>query len=394
MEDNTLNTKPEIEDAVNAGNNNGKSGIVRLLIPLVISLSLLAGFTDFKSIQSNDVNSLYDRSGRQQDGRFKNVNFLAMLTQKQFSENLRDTVYTDRNVYLELRIDEQMLYVHYKDGRVKQYPVSSGNKFLNKGIESRPGLFAIFIKEELHLSSQFDDAKMFYYMPFNMGIGFHSLAGTGYYGSLGVRPSSHGCIRMRNDDAKALFRDCDIGTLVLADRGKSARVIAFAPKGFKNSAEYTKDDYMNLLAYNLNSLYSGKYFINPPIRFIIDPSVIPRIGFNVGSTDDIPDKQQIPVMLMNTEPKSDRLSEQLPQVSKLKTIEEAGLTDNFQFEDSESQNSSTLPDVGSDLVKKLVYNPGGILPYFPPDKEKYSSSTTTTKNTTTDNNTGAEPGTQ
>jgi hypothetical protein len=351
-------------------NNKSRSNLLSLLIPFVVSILLIAGFTEIRSVSKDDSFNGTDRDGDYVNGKFPKINFLALLTQEQFSENLRDTVYTDKNVWLELRIDEQVVYVHYKDGRLKKYPVSSGNKFLSKGIESRPGLFAIFLKEELHLSSQFDDAKMYNYMPFNMGIGFHSLEGTGYYGSLGVRPSSHGCIRMRHEDAKALFNECGIGTLVLAHRGKTARVIAFAPDGFKNEREYTKDDYMNLLAYNLNSIYEGKYFINQPKRFIIDPSVIPRIGFNVGSTDDIPGKQQIPVYITYPDFKSDKLVDPPVSEKKLKDLNEDGLAGTFQFEESDSVSKSDLPGVTSDLVKKLVYNPGGILPYFPPDKEK------------------------
>lgn len=292
------------------------------------------------------------------------VNYLALLTLDQFSGNLRDTVYTDADKYLELRIDEQMLYVHYRDGRTKEYPVSSGNKFLSKGVESRPGLFAIFLKEELHLSSQFNDAKMFHYMPFNMGIGFHSLAGSGYYGNLGVRPSSHGCIRMRASDAKALFSECQIGTLVLAHRGKTARVVAFAPAGFKNERKYTKDEMNKMLAYNLSSVYDGKYFINPPKRFIIDPSIIPRIGINVGNSDDVPEKQQIPFMVNRFEHGKDWLTAEVRDVKENLDPEVAA---RFEFEEEDTLASGDI-DVGSDLVKKYVYNPIGILPYFPPNR--------------------------
>lgn len=387
MENNNVNSNKESGEDTTPQKNGGKSNLLSLLIPFVISILLIAGFTEIKSYSRNDPFDGTDKDGEYVNGKFPKINFLALLTQEQFSENLRDTVYTDKNVWLELRIDEQVVYVHYKDGRLKQYPVSSGNKFLSKGIESRPGLFAIFLKEELHLSSQFDDAKMFNYMPFNMGIGFHSLAGTGYYGSLGVRPSSHGCIRMRHEDAKALFDECVLGTLVLAHRGNTARVVAFAPDRFKNEREYTKDDYMNLLAYNLNSIYEGKYFINQPKRFIIDPSVIPRIGYNVGSTDDIPVKQQIPVYITYPDFKNDKLVDPTVSEIKLKDLNEDGLAGTFQFENSDTISNSDLPGVTSDLVKKLVYNPGGILPYFPPDKDKVkikpSESEPETENTDT-----------
>ena len=97
-------------------------------------------------------------------------------------------------------------------------------------------------------------------MPFNQGIGFHSIDGTGYYAHLGVRPSSHGCIRMKHDDAETLFRDSPMGTLVLATNGYSARTIAFAPENFENPREYTKDEYKAMLALNLYNLLNGKYY--------------------------------------------------------------------------------------------------------------------------------------
>jgi hypothetical protein len=335
-----------------------------LLIPLLVSVYFMAGFTQLKP-EDKDASYFYvDSSYELITHRLPVLNFAALLANEEFSRNLRDTVYTDADKYLELRIDEQMLYVHYRDGKVKEYPVSSGNKYLNKGIESRPGLFAIFMKEELHLSSQFDDAKMFYYMPFNMGIGFHSLAGTGYYGNLGVRPSSHGCIRMRTADVKELFKECEIGTLVLAHRGKSARVIAFAPEGFKNEKHYSKDEYMEMLAYNLNSIYHGKYFINPPKRFIIDPAVIPKIGFNVGTSDDIQTGQEIPVDVRYKEPITDRLNRWMFVNSLSGKINEASFT-GIQFDETDTVSSLGL-DVDKEMIDKLAYNKIGILPYFPP----------------------------
>ena len=347
-------------------NRDKKGGFAVMIFPFIFVVFLVFGFTQLKTgdHSGQNIDNSYSDAGNKKAPR---INFSALLAQEQFSSELRDTVYTDKDIWLELRIDEQRVYVHYRNGKTKSYPVSTGNKFLNKGIESRPGLFAIFLKEELHLSSQFDDAKMFYYMPFNMGIGFHSLAGTGYYGNLGVRPSSHGCIRMAAGDVKELFKECPVGTLVLVHRGNTARVVAFAPEGFKNDRDYSKDDYMNLLAYNLNSLYQGKYFINPPKRFIIDPAIIPRIGYYIGTTDDIPEKQQIPLNLNIPEMKNDILSESSRNTEIADKLDTAIARELGLDTDTASYSS---PDIDSspELVHKLVYNPIGILPYFPPNK--------------------------
>lgn len=345
-----------------------KSSMARMFIPFLVAVYFLVSFTQLHS-NNKEPFSLSGEYSDTINSKYPHVNFLAVLTKDEFASGLRDTVYTDKDKYIEMRIDEQRIYVHYRDGHIKEYPISSGNKYLSKGIESRPGLFAIFIKEELHLSSQFNDAKMFYYMPFNMGIGFHGLAGTGYYGNLGIRPSSHGCIRMRTADAKELFKECEIGTLVLSHRGSTARVVAFAPEGFTNEKEYSKEDYMNLFAYNLNSIYEGKYFINPPKRFVIDPSVIPRIGINIGTTDEIPETQQIPVYVWKTEQQAD-----IVRISKSRIFNipfaEYGEEIYETPELNNEEDGSSLPGVESspELVKRLVYNPIGILPYFPPDR--------------------------
>jgi hypothetical protein len=339
------------------------------IFPFVYPLMLLVLFIAGLSAVNSYCKEIIVQNLLENDSATKgrNFNFLALLAGEQFAENLRDTVYTDKDKYLELRIDQQYVYVHYRDGRVKKYPVSSGNKFLNKGIESRPGLFAIFIKEELHLSSQFNDAKMFYYMPFNMGIGFHGLAGTGYYGNLGVRPSSHGCIRMRNEDVKALFKETEVGTLVLAHRGESARVVAFAPDGFQNEFEYTKDDYMSMLAYNLNSLYEGKYFIDHPKRFIINSSLIPKIGFFTGNNDKIPEKQLVPSMIVKVPVKNDRMKNSLfVKKTELKDLEQ-DLAEHIVTAKESSGNSSVV-NVSKELIDKLAYNKIGVLPYFPPNR--------------------------
>lgn len=366
MDTESLNNSPPDEKG---GLNGRRKGFRVMLIPLLVAVYFMAGFTQLKPEAKNDINLQSGSIYNMKQVNDHPLNFEALLANEEFSKNLRDTVYTDRNVYLELRIDEQMLYVHYRNGRVIKYPVSSGNKFLSKGIESRPGLFAIFLKEELHLSSQFNDAKMYYYMPFNMGIGFHSLAGTGYYGNLGNRPSSHGCIRMRTEDVRELFKQCDVGTLVLADRGKSARVIAFAPEGFKNDRKYTKEEYMEMLAYNLNTLYRGKYFIDPPKRFIIDPTVIPRIGFNVGSSDDIPEEQMIPVRVERNAMVCDLLNPWKFTNNNIAEKTDDELAGILQFGSDSSGYSSLGLNVDEEMINKFAYNRIGILPYFPPSKD-------------------------
>lgn len=367
--ENPLTDIVETEISEDVHNDKSVSGAI-LIIPLLLSLYLFLGFTNvdtkhtpFKKVKLADE-EVYEEEGA------PNINFSALLAPEEFSKGLRDTVYTDKDIWLEMRIDEQQLYAHHRDGRIIKYPVSSGNPHASKSVESRPGLFAIFFKTEVHLSSQFNNARMNYFMPFNMGIGFHGLPGTGYYGFLGVRPSSHGCIRMRNEDVKVLFGQCEIGTLVLSHRGKSARVVAFAPKDFKNDLQYTKEDYLNMLAYNMGAIMEGKYFDRPPKRFILDGSVIPKSGINVITTDDIPEKQALPFAVYKVKNDPDVLiyDERSAVPSEINLSVAASF---MEFSgDVSTQMPTASADIPSDpeMVKKYVHNPIGILPYFPPNR--------------------------
>jgi hypothetical protein len=349
------------------GINEKHTGGMILIIPLLLSIYLFLGFTNVDSKKQHQVKRNTE-TAETEDKNAPKINFSALLAPEEFSKNLRDTVYTDQDLWLELRIDQQMLYAHYRDGRTIKYAVSTGNPHVSKSVESRPGLYAIFLKEEVHLSSQFNNARMNYYMPYNMGIGFHGLPGTGYYGHLGVRPSSHGCIRMRNEDVKVIFGQCKIGTLVLSHKGKSARVVAFAPKDFQNDAEYTKEDYHSMLAYNMSSIMEGKYFIHPPKKFILDGTSIPRSGINVISTDAIPEKQLLPFAVFNVKQLPDKLNIDT-ETGEVKDLTAASYSEVFEFSGSDSVKTSNVDiAVNPDMVKKYVHNPVGILPYFPPNR--------------------------
>ncbi|MGB9696866.1 MAG: L,D-transpeptidase family protein [Ignavibacteria bacterium] len=292
--------------------------------------------------------------------------FINILNEEDLSGRLKDTVYTDKDCWLELRIDQQMLYQHWRDGRVERYPVSTGNKYLEKGIESRPGLFAIFHKEEHHESTQFNNADMYFFMPFNMGIGFHSLNGTGYYGTLGVAPSSHGCIRMRHQDVRKLFKECPLGTLVLAHRGSTARTVGFAPPGYVNPVSYSKDEMKYLLAENLYNILEGQYFIKERRFLVVDPKVIPTSGIYIGYDRKIPEKQKLPKSTYYYASITDRTN--LYKQRAFYSFEHIISNDSVVTNQPDNVISDELSDTQRDLIKKYFHNPIGILPYFPPDK--------------------------
>ncbi|MBI5402609.1 MAG: L,D-transpeptidase [Ignavibacteriae bacterium] len=340
-----------------------------IIFPVLISLMLLVGIPqNLESTTTSDKGFREIGSSSEHSGFSVNI-----LSETDLSMGIKDTVYTDKDTWLELRIDQQMLYQHWRDGRVVKYPVSSGNKYLDRSIESRPGLFAIFVKEERHESSQYNNAEMYHFMPFNQGIGFHSLNGTGYYGNLGVRPSSHGCIRMRHDDVKKLFKESPLGTIVLAHRGYSARTIGFAPKDFENKEEYSTDDYKKMLAENLANILNGDFYMKERKFFVIDPSIIPRSGVYMGYDRKIPEKQKMNkstfLFLNNSDllsmrervvhVKNDGSDNELDEILQTLVIDEKDIKKEVQtdyFSDAE-------------LIKKYFHNPIGILPYFPPKKD-------------------------
>ncbi len=289
-----------------------------------------------------------------------------ILSEKDLVSQIEDTVYTDLDCWLELRIDLQMLYQHWRNGQVDKYPVSSGDKLLDKGVESRPGLFAIFYKNRHHISSQFNSADMYDFMPFNMGIGFHSLDGTGYYGNLGRAPSSHGCIRMRHEDAAKIFKDCPLGTLVLAHRGNSIRTVGFAPKNYKNEIEYSKDDYKIMLSKNLYNVLEGNYYIADRYYFVVDPKIIPKSGIYIAHDKSLPEKQKLPSSSFQIKIFSDRLNSNKFGISS--DIQDKSFLEEC-FSDIISDESNPDTDLNDDkaLIKKYFNNPIGVLPYYGPN---------------------------
>jgi hypothetical protein len=162
-----------------------------------------------------------------------------------------DTVYTAADSWLDLDLTTQMLRCHRRNNTCDSFRVSSGNAAINKGIDTRPGIYCIQSKNKVQISKQFDDAKMLWWMQFNGNIGFHGLEGNGYYRYLGVRPSSHGCVRMRREDAQTLYSSISAGTPVVIHRGlPMERVVAFLPAGTPVS-QFRVDTNMALKYYDM-----------------------------------------------------------------------------------------------------------------------------------------------
>ena len=354
---------------LNTGSNRDRSQYI-IFIPFVFvcfllaSYVLLAGQNTLSTKVINEGFTEYFPHATKRSDAAKKIN---ILSENDVSIGLKDTVYTEKDSWLELRIDQQMLYQHFRDGSVSKYAISSGNKYLSRSVESRPGLFAIFHKTEKHESSQYNGAEMYYFMPFNQGIGFHSLNGTGYYGNLGVRPSSHGCIRMRHEDVKKVFKDSPLGTLVLAHNGKTARTVGFAPKDYSSPDSLSKDDEKLLLAENLQNILEGKYFISDRKFFVVNPKVIPVSGIYIGYDAKLPEKQKTLKSIYYFRNQDDRLLS-LYSGEILDSAKSAEYLATMNFDDIVIKDRKPDQDLSSaELIKKYFHNPIGILPYFPPE---------------------------
>lgn len=141
---------------------------------------------------------------------------------------LKDTFYYLGRDYIEICLKSQLAFHINRDGVVDTVKISSGNKYLTKAIETPTGLYAVQNKAPIQISRQFENTEMLNWIGFNGNIGFHGLKKLGYYSHLGRRPSSHGCVRMSNEDGIRWYQKIKIGTPVLVYHTTPSIVIKFA----------------------------------------------------------------------------------------------------------------------------------------------------------------------
>lgn len=199
---------------------------------------------------------------------------------------VKDTLYTDADHILEVNLNEQKIYLHFRDGRIKSFLCSTGDPRLDKGVKTPEGIFIIQNKAQEVYSTQFDSTLMLNWMGFNFNIGFHALLGHSYYKYLGKRVSSHGCIRIKKEDSEYLYRIIKIGTPVFIHSGSSARVIAFT----NNNEIYHSPDHRNLIKLaklNLIYLESGMY-LHKRVKLLINRKNLTHSGISIGNEKLIP----------------------------------------------------------------------------------------------------------
>ena len=211
---------------------------------------------------------------------------------------MKDTLYTAMPNFLEIRLDMQKLLRRWRNGSVDTFNISSGTSRLDKGIETRAGVFLIQTKIAWLYSLQFDSTKVFNWLGFNWGVGFHSLAGRGYYRNLGVRPSSHGCVRLSEADAKQLYESEEVGTVVYVHSGDAARVVAFLPENVRfDTTGMSRRQVLAMYDNRLSDLFRGNRLAHGYPTVPLVSKFIGNTGLPVGSADAVPARQTIPAPL-------------------------------------------------------------------------------------------------
>jgi len=205
---------------------------------------------------------------------------------------LKDTLYTLGDYFIEVNLTTQMAFLHSRFDTTKPFGISSGTARLKDGMDTNEGVYAIQFKVERWHSVQFDSTLMLNFMTFNWGIGFHALAGNSYYKYLGVKRSSHGCVRVSRENAKEIYQKVKYGSPVLVHKGNPAVFIAFANKTDKDLQYLSYVDLKNILSSRLQKLYKGDYLLSQKEKLLIDNNNITHSGLLVGDGNKI-NKRQI-----------------------------------------------------------------------------------------------------
>lgn len=93
------------------------------------------------------------------------------------------------------------------------FPMSSGSYG-----RTPPGEFRVYSRSRWTTATSDPEVTMPWMTRFNGGIGFHGIPlknGVPIYTPLGIRPVSHGCVRMADDHARWIYNTIPNGTKVI-----------------------------------------------------------------------------------------------------------------------------------------------------------------------------------
>ena len=205
--------------------------------------------------------------------------------------SVKDTLFTTGDYFIEVNLTTQMAYLHSRFDSTKSFGVSTGTKRSKDGIETKEGVFAIQFKVERWRSVQFDSTLMLHFMTFNWGVGFHALAGNSYYKYLGVKRSSHGCVRVSKEEAKDIYNKVNYGTPVIVHNGNPAVFIGFANANDPDLQYLEYQDLKKIFVERLEKLYRGEYFLKPNAKLLIDNNNVTHAGLPIGDGNKIKSRQ-------------------------------------------------------------------------------------------------------
>ena len=211
-----------------------------------------------------------------------------------------DTVFVLGNRFIEVNLQTQHATLRYRNGDSLVIPISSGNLKITEAISTPTGIFSIQAKTPEALSRQFDNTKMLWWIGFNYNVGFHGLERDSYYKYLGVRPSSHGCVRTGREDVQKLYNIVDLGDPVIVFDTVPARILAFADtlhfdttKAFRLTSR-TKQ-LGKLMNERLHLLYTGRRIAEQQFSVYIPRALQLRPGgFGTGTRDSVLAPQDYP----------------------------------------------------------------------------------------------------
>lgn len=210
-----------------------------------------------------------------------------------------DTIYTTDSIYLDVDLNRQNVTIHRRDGAARTFRISSGSRFVRDGMETPTGVFTVQNKVPLAISKQFNDAKLYNWVGIQGGVGFHGLDGTGYYGQLGVRPSSHGCVRMSREEIEVMYSMVHPGALILVHKETPARVVAFcAPNDTVGACVIDSAAVYDPRLGNdrLRSILRGNAWTDPRPRMVHLAGQRLRWGMAIGAAARIP-RQHLPDLI-------------------------------------------------------------------------------------------------
>lgn len=254
--------------------------IFKFIIPLMIALSISA--------------IAYFNDGIHYSAEWSNDRDILFLYSKP-----KDTIHLLGSSYIMISLKKQTATVFLRDSEDSSvYKVSTGAAWISQGMSTPEGLFTVQSKSVKAVSKQFNNASLLSWVGFNGNIGFHGLDGSGYYHHLGVRPSSHGCVRISREDGKSLFKQVRLGTPVLVYKEEPSMVFAFSSLAdFRTGQDILLDrktvQTYRMMKARIDALYEGDYYkIADSKIFMNGTSVIRDRGFAIGKASKIAQVQR------------------------------------------------------------------------------------------------------